>query len=74
MIWRLLEARGGPHDIQRLAQIKLLPEPGLPMMLRGPRRFSFLELRFGIPLSLLVLAPVVHGALHDDFKLRNKHL
>ena len=43
-------------------------------MLRGPLRFSFLELRFQIPISLLVLAPMVHGALNDDFKMRNKHL
>ena len=56
------------------AQIKLLPGQSLPMMLRGPRRFSFLELRFQIPISLLVLAPIVHGALNDDFKLRNEHL
>ena len=36
--------------------------------------FSSPELRFQIPIFLVVLAPVVHSALNADFKSRNNHL
>ena len=41
---------------------------------RALQFFSSPELRFQIPILLVVLAPVVHGALNADFKSQNNHL